>query len=60
MLLDTVDSEIEAIGSDSTKEDAIMKIRYVEKSSQVWECPNCKRLVSLHGGEVLYFKPELA
>jgi hypothetical protein len=59
-LLDTVDSSIEGITNDSMKDDAIMKIRYAEKSNQVWECPRCSRLIIINDGEVRYFKPETA
>ena len=57
-LLDTVDSAIEAIEDISMTGDAIMKIRYAEKSQQVWECPHCGRLITMNGDRLDFFRPE--
>ncbi len=57
-LLDTVDEEIENLEGDSMKESAIMKIRYAVKTTPIWECSKCKRLVTFKGGDVLFLRIE--
>ena len=57
-LLDTVDSEIEKVGGDESKEKAIMAIRYSEKSTEVWECPKCQRLITFSNSQVVYLTVE--
>jgi hypothetical protein len=57
-LLDAVDSEIEKVDSDESKEKAIMAIRYSEKSTEVWECPTCRRLITFNNSQVVYLTVE--
>jgi hypothetical protein len=59
-LLDTIDSEIEKIKDSSMQEDAIMRIRYAASSGQVWECPFCNRLITIHDGKVISLLNESA
>ena len=51
--LNTIDSEIEKIGESSMRDQAIMNIRYAEHSGQIWECSVCKRLITIHEGNVI-------
>jgi hypothetical protein len=57
-LLDAVDSEIERIEGEEGKENAIMAIRYCEKSTPVWTCPQCGRLITLKESSVIYLRIE--
>lgn len=58
-LLDTIDTEIEnSDGSEESKENAIMKIRYAEKTNQIWECGNCGRFITIKNGDVIFLKQE--
>lgn len=57
-LLETVDAEIEKIKDSSMLEEAIMRIRYAARSVQVWECPACKRLITVRDGNVIFLLKE--
>jgi len=57
-LWDTIDFEIEKIRDPSMHDAAIMHIRDAAMFGQVWECSNCKRLITLCDGEVTYFHRE--
>jgi len=57
-LLDTLDSEIENITGNETKEGAIMAVRYADRSTPIWQCPQCDRLITVEDSRVLYLSVE--